>query len=298
MKKRNSLVLGTVQLGLNYGIANKLGQPDQSIANAIVSEAWKNGIEEFDTAQGYGTSEEVLGNAFKELKLSSKVKVISKLSPKFSHQNQKGIYESIDTSIKNLVINKLFCLMLHQEEQLEYWDKGLGELLLNYVTEGKIQYLGVSVYSPTKALEAINTDGIDFIQLPMNILERRFERLKIFEKAQKKGKRIYIRSVFLQGLLLMNPENLPAKLQHTVPVLRQFEQLCAKFNLTKQGLALGYLKLTTPDARVIFGAESPEQVRSNMNHWNKDFSDVIVHEVRQTFQNVHEKILNPALWDL
>jgi aryl-alcohol dehydrogenase-like predicted oxidoreductase len=298
VKKSNSLVLGTVQLGLNYGIANQLGQPDQSSANLIVSEAWKNGIDEFDTAQGYGSSETVLGNAFKEMNLSSKVKVISKLSPKFSHQDQKGIYESIDSSIKILSVNKLFCLMLHREEQLDHWYSGLGELLLNYVKEEKVQHLGVSVYSPARALEAINTDGIDFIQLPTNILDRRFEHLKVFEKAQEKRKQIYIRSVFLQGLLLMNPDNLLAKLQHTAPVLRQFEQLCAKLNLTKQGLALGYLKLAIPGAKIVFGAECPEQVRSNMNHWNKDFSDVIIDEVRQTFQNVNEKILNPVLWDL
>jgi len=53
------LVLGTAQLGLPYGIANQTGQPDQVVATAIIREAWNQGIREFDTAQGYGDSEQV-----------------------------------------------------------------------------------------------------------------------------------------------------------------------------------------------------------------------------------------------
>jgi aryl-alcohol dehydrogenase-like predicted oxidoreductase len=298
MKDNPSLVLGTVQLGLKYGVANQSGKPSQGESNSIVRAAWENGIEEFDTAQGYGASEEVLGNAFKELKISSKVKVISKLSPHFCHTDSKGICNSIDNSLKKLTISRLFCLMLHREEQLENWNEGLAELLQNFKNTKKVQHLGVSVYSPLKALEAINTVGIDFIQLPMNVLERRFERLNIFREAQEKGKQIYIRSAFLQGLLLMSSEELPAKLQHAKITLNVLQELCDRLKLTKQELALGYLKLNTSGAKIVFGAEDVKQVQSNVNVWNKNYSEDIISEIQQSFENVDEKILNPCRWNL
>ena len=79
--KNCRLVLGTAQLGLSYGIANKTGRPDQGVATAIVHEAWKNGIREFDTAQVYGDSEVVLGRALAELGISCEAKIITKIAP-------------------------------------------------------------------------------------------------------------------------------------------------------------------------------------------------------------------------
>ena len=76
------LVLGTAQLGMSYGIANSMGQPDQDVANAIVREAWDSGICKFDTAQAYGDSERVLGAALNVLGVVSVAKVISKLDPR------------------------------------------------------------------------------------------------------------------------------------------------------------------------------------------------------------------------
>ena len=62
----NRLVLGTAQLGTNYGIANRMGKPDFDTAEAIIKTTWDAGIREFDTAQGYGDSEQVLGEVFQK----------------------------------------------------------------------------------------------------------------------------------------------------------------------------------------------------------------------------------------
>lgn len=55
----SSLVLGTAQFGLNYGINNKNGQlPIEQLLD-VLELAWDNGIREIDTAQDYGNSEQV-----------------------------------------------------------------------------------------------------------------------------------------------------------------------------------------------------------------------------------------------
>ena len=59
--KENKLVLGTAQLGLNYGVANKTGKPTQNKAFEIMKYAVENGINYFDTAYNYGNSEIIIG---------------------------------------------------------------------------------------------------------------------------------------------------------------------------------------------------------------------------------------------
>ena len=75
------LILGTAQLGQNYGVANTTGRPDQQSANDIVRCALDGGISLFDTAQGYGESEAVLGHALGCHDFERSAKVITKLPP-------------------------------------------------------------------------------------------------------------------------------------------------------------------------------------------------------------------------
>ncbi|MBT5306663.1 MAG: aldo/keto reductase, partial [Candidatus Scalindua sp.] len=198
------LVLGTAQLGFNYGIANagKTEQPTQTTANAIVQEAWENGIREFDTAQGYGKSEQALGEALSKLGVSAEALVISKFDPALDHLDRNVLSNAVGESLSRLGVPSLYGMMLHKEKMLSAWDNGLSKIFHTFVVSGKIKHIGISVYSPEKAIQALNTDGIDMVQLPTNILDRRFETAGVFQLAEEKKKKIYIRSVFLQGLIL------------------------------------------------------------------------------------------------
>lgn len=292
----SNLVLGTAQLGLPYGIANKTGQPDPSSAVEIISEAWEQGIREFDTAQGYGVSEQILGKALSELKITSEARIVSKFDPTIDHLDTALMSESLCESLKRLKVPMLYGIMLHREDMLLLWAQGLAEILQSFVASGKVKKIGVSVYSPEKAVEALNTDGIDMVQLPANILDRRFENAGVFRLAEKKEKQIYIRSVFLQGLLLMERNEIPAKMAFAAPALEKIKTLSYDLGLTRQELALGFLKSGFPDAHVIFGAETKLQVKENVLIWNKKMPEQLCNKVRTFFADVSENILNPTLW--
>ncbi|MGQ9581236.1 MAG: aldo/keto reductase, partial [Armatimonadota bacterium] len=73
------MMLGTAQLGLEYGIANKLGKPCHEEAKAIIATAFECGINCLDTAAGYGTSEEVVGRVMDELGIRDDVVVVTKV---------------------------------------------------------------------------------------------------------------------------------------------------------------------------------------------------------------------------
>jgi len=295
---KNRIVLGTAQIGMQYGIANKTGQPDSINAETIIREAWNGGINEFDTAQAYGESEKVLGNAFDNLNIKHSAKVITKFSMNLNHNIEKELRNSILTSLNNLRIDKLHGILLHREEYLNYWNEGLGETLNSFRSEGLVKHLGVSVSTPEFGKMAMEEKDITIIQVPSNILDRRFERAGIFNKAEEKKKTIYIRSVFLQGLLLLNPEKLSKSMEFTYNVLKKFNMLADQCGLSRQQLAIGFIMKAYPYAKIVFGAETSRQVKSNLSVLGntKMVSDEIVDEARDQFNDVRENILNPALW--
>ena len=290
------LVLGTAQLGMNYGVANRTGQPDFKTAESIIKMAWKSGIHEFDTAQAYGDSERVLGEVFHSLGISNDVNVISKFHPDLDHLNKDALKKALEKSLSNLKISKLYSIMLHREEFLSLWDQGLGDILSEFVKSGLVEHLGVSVYSPAKAIEALKTEGLSIIQLPSNLLDHRFEIAGVFELAEDVEKTIYIRSIFLQGLLLLNSVDLPEEMQFAVEDLRKLDVLSQHTGLSKQDLALGYVKKAYPKTKIVFGVETLGQLNNNLKSWKSILPVGLIEYTQEIFKCVEERVLNPKLW--
>ena len=134
------------------------------------------------------------------------------------------------------------------------------------------------------------------VQIPTNILDRRFENAGVFELAKAKKKDVYIRSIFLQGLLLMNIRAIPEKMTFAAPYIEKLESLSKEFGLTRHEIAFGYIKSEMPSAQVVFGAETKEQVTENLAAWQKDVPPLLGEKIRMNFNNVSEQILNPYLW--
>ncbi len=296
-EKPSRLVLGTAQLGMAYGIANTAGRPDPERARGIVETALRSGILEFDTAQAYGESEAVLGRALAVLgSRGREAKIITKIAPEVDPRNEAALARAIAESLARLGRSSLYGLMLHREQALALWENGLGDFLRRRVQAGEAARLGVSVYSPAAALLALDTPGIDFVQIPSNLFDRRFEEAGLLEEAEKKGKELYIRSVFLQGLLLMEPERLPGNLLEAKPLIARLREIARSAGVAIAQLALGYVKSVFPGQGVLIGCETREQLLENLRFWEKPVPSGLVAEVRREFAHVPERIVNPLLW--
>jgi len=282
---------------MRYGIANQAGRPNSDLAEKIVKTAWEAGIREYDTAQAYGESEKALGKALNSLGLSSDVNIITKLDPNLDHLDKDALKQAVRGSLTRLEVPILHGLMLHREEYLELWDKGLCEILQSLVAIGLTRRLGVSVYSPEIAVLALKTDGIDMVQLPSNIFDRRFEKAGVFDLAEDMRKQVYVRSIFLQGLVMMRAEQLPKHMSFALPVLKELELLSIDTGLTTQRLALGYVKKAYPNAKILFGAETPWQVEENVGMWRRNFQEDFVEQARELFDDIEERVLNPVFWN-
>lgn len=297
VNERNSrLVLGTVQLGMPYGVANTSGQPDENQAADIVRQAWDSGIREFDTAQGYGQSESVLGRVFARVGICDKVRVISKFHPRLDHSEGKVLLKALDESLNQLRVPSLYGILLHKEDLLDRWSDGVGKALRDLQQTGKVEKVGVSVYSLARAMTALQTPGIDLIQLPANLCDRRFEDAGFFKLAEQRNITIYIRSIFLQGLLLMDIRDVPAYLSSAQRALEILDGLCGRYGLTRRELALGYVGSRMPKAKIIFGVETVEQLRQNIASWNKDYPRDIDRLLGEALPDLPHEIINPVLW--
>lgn len=286
------LVLGTAAFGFPYGIVNSIGEMTQKQVTQMVEVAWSYGIREFDTAQMYGNSEQFLGQAFKDLRIQNKVRVITKLHPELDYSNEDNVFKTVEKSLEILKIDKLYGLLLHRERFLENPNF---ILLLNRIKQlGLTEKIGASVYLPKYAEIALNTFVFDIVQFPSCILDRRFERAGVFKLAKKRNKEIYLRNIFLQGLLLQDSENCPIEVVR--PELKKIENFLLDRELTKHELAIGYLKTIAPEAKLIFGAETSGQIQECVNAFLTPFSYELDRNIKDLFPNVSNEVLIPKNW--
>ena len=292
------MVLGTVQLGLDYGIANQKGKPAFKEAFEIVDTARMEGIKFFDTAQAYGESEKILGLCFGEMR--KKVSgfnpcVITKLRPDIDPTEISTVLREIDASLKRLGIEKLWGFMLHRESWLDMGRKTLSKAILEIKSEERFAHFGISIYSPEKAVEALHTDGIDIIQLPFNVFDQRVLDSKIFPLADKMGKRVFIRSIYLQGLLLMAPSHLPSRMARFREDLERYRTMIGPRDVSRKLAALAFVVRNAPKAFFVLGAETPEQVAENASLYRKALETTLPD--LNSLARHDPQLINPSLWN-
>src|SRR5262249_19249157 len=128
---------------------------------------------------------------------------------------------------------------------------------------GLIQGAGISVYSADRALTALAQPGIDMIQVAANVFDRRIQRAGVFERARELGKAVFIRSVYLQGLALMTPDAAPAHIPMAVQEIATLDEFCREHRVDRRHFALDFIRAAAPEARLVLGAETAEQMKEN-----------------------------------
>lgn len=256
------VILGTVQLGLPYGIANEAGKPDYGRARAIVQAAWDAGCRHFDTAQAYGDSEAVLGRVFAELGISGEACVASKLAADLDCTDASAVRHAVAGSLERLGIPRLWAMLFHRAAALADWDAGVGPALLEQRAAGRIQHLGVSLNDPDEAAECLAHEAMAVYQVASNAWDRRLVHQGFFDAARRAKRLVCVRSVYLQGLLTMDAARVAERLTIARPVAERWNALAAEFGLPRVELALRYgLTLGCP---LVVGAESPEQIAETL----------------------------------
>lgn len=298
------LIFGTVQLGLPYGAANSTGQPSEKEAIAMLAHAAGAGIRWLDTARAYGEAESRIGAALRRADCCN-LSVITKLSP-LTGISSEDENAAVATAMADLArsraalgSSRLPVLLLHRAEHLTAWGGAVWRRLLTERAAGNIGRLGVSVQSPEEALAAAANPDVQHVQLPINLLDWRWEEAAGALTARS-DITVHARSVFLQGLLVCG--NIAAWPQvegeTAATIMAQLPRLAAA--LGRDGaddLCLAFVRGLPWLHGVVVGMETEAQLRRNLAlAARQPLTESERSLVRSALPKLPETLLNPALW--
>ena len=271
-KKLSGLSLGTVQLGMNYGIANNLGQPKEEESFDMLRSALEGGVSSIDTARVYGNSEEVIGHFFRQYdgELPFITTKVPKIEGETAAEVEKSVLTSVETSLQTLGVDRVNCVMLHVTGDItahgDYTAKALESLIKHNYTD----LVGASVYLSNEVDEMLKSDVYTAIQVPMSIFDQRLINAGAIDRLKKRGVTVFVRSVFLQGVFFLDPDNiadpdLRAECADRIRLLRKYAE---RENMTVAELAIAFIRDLDGVSSVVLGSDTAEQVRQNIAYFN------------------------------
>jgi len=300
--KKHKLVLGTVQLGMKYGLCNTHGQPTQEEAFSILDTALRSGIDTFDTAWAYGTAEDVLGAWIRERSLAGQVHLISKMKPHSLNEYPDGtkadyvVQKELEKSLERLGIPALDGYLFHSPHYI--YLSHMVEGLRKAREAGLVKHVGVSVYDEAEALQAAEL-GVNYVQVPYNAFDQRLDKTDFFDIAKKNNVTVFARSPFLQGLLLMQPSELPEHLVSLRPHLEQYAEICKSNSLTQTEAALRFVGAMCRADHIVFGVDTAEQLEEDIRIMKlspSNTDDSWIAEMKEAFKDLNRGAVNPSLW--
>jgi len=252
------LALGTAQFGLRYGIANATGQVSRHEAVTILRRAAEAGIDTIDTAMAYGNSESRLGSiGVRGFRIVSKLPAL----PEGTDDVSGWVAAALVASLRRLDVDCLYGLLLHRPDQLLALDgEAIFAALMNMKTRGLVRKIGVSIYDPAELDALASRFTFDLVQAPFSVLDRRLLESGWLSRLAAAGTEVHVRSVFLQGLLLLPASRRPATIARWAPVLRPYDDWVTRSGATAAEVCLPYALAQPAVTRVVVGVDSAAQL--------------------------------------
>lgn len=284
------LALGTVQFGMNYGIANKHGQVADKEVERILDLAFANSVQTLDTAMDYGQSEACLGaNGVADFNVVTKLSAI----PDEVTNVEEWVHTKVEASLARLNASSLKGLLLHRPAQLSgSHGPALAKALCDLKNAGLIEKIGVSIYSPEELPSILDACSIDLVQAPFNLIDRRLASSGWLQKLHESEVEIHTRSTFLQGLLLMPRIEIPAKFNRWSKVWDEWHNWLAVNCCSAIKACLEFVLEYPQISKVIVGVDSAAHLRqlleTSESQIGVSWPDVSI---------VDEALVNPANWN-
>lgn len=268
------LVLGGAQIGQAYGITNKGHSTMPSDARQLLERALEQGVVQIDTAPGYGDSEEIIGSTCSEFgplaQVTTKLATLDDCPENASEATvQSYVQSSVYRSLVRLKRPAIDRLLLHRFQNLNSWNGCVLEELNRMVEKGLILELGVSVQTPGELRAALEVPSMMHIQMPFNILDHRWSEVltEVRRARSDRGLGVYVRSVFLQGLLLTGDESLwrAARCTTPGPVIEWLEATKSRLHRSSiADLCIAFVRAQDWVDGVILGMNTLKQVDANI----------------------------------
>lgn len=256
------LALGTVQLGLPYGVSSANRLPDPAEVKAILSLFAARGGKIVETAPVYGDAEAALGRASVA---ANGVRIVTKVAPvqgdAIRASDMDLIRSTFETSLAHLRADRVDTLLVHHCRDL-LMDGGdeLYEWMMVLKDANRVGKIGASIYTAEDIDLLMDRYDLDVIQLPLNVLDQRLIHSGHVSALKDAGIEVHARSAFLQGLLLMDPDSLPDWLAGARTYLYRFRAQAAAENLSPLTAALAFVLRSTDVDVVLIGVTTAAEL--------------------------------------
>jgi aryl-alcohol dehydrogenase-like predicted oxidoreductase len=281
-----TLVLGTANFGENYGIANKSGLSAEEVEEIL---NWSAGrISELDTSLDYKGSHQAISKHSSKFKISSKINLDNVTSP-------KDIAKNVNKILDELCTNNIERILLrpHSTDR-QFTIDSLGEIeklrSLGFVVE-----IGLSIYETNELDFFVNSIKLPIVfQVPLNLFNRAFQEKLNSNKKRYQNFKFYVRSIFLQGLLLLNPSDIPKHLEEAIGPISALNQELSRIGNSIIETTFAYIREQEWVNGVIIGINSQENLKSNYEYFRQ--RNKVDLTFLQNIPTVPTKILDPRKW--
>ena len=278
------LTIGSVQFGLKYGFSKK------KISSLQIKEIFKiiskNKIKHFDTSFNYGNSEKVIGNFKFEKKIITKISL-----PKKKVNNIEEWYNySLNRSLKNLKVKKLYGLLIHNTSDIYNYKKKLLSLIKESKKKKIVEKIGISVYEKKEVDRILKFWTPDIIQFPLNVFNQKFLSNNYLKMLKKLKVETYARSCFLQGILLH--KKLIRGNKKSKKIFKNFLHWTQKNKVTQLRACLHFVKQIEYIDSIVVGFDNSSHLHKIIKSFNKKTS-----KIPFRFMIKEKKLIDPRYWN-
>jgi aryl-alcohol dehydrogenase-like predicted oxidoreductase len=301
----SAISLGTVSLGVDYGIAapGDSGRPADAAAVRLLRRAAETGINLFDTAPNYGESERLIGEALAGL---SQCFVATKVSIPRGEDEQRlhgaAVRQAVERSLARSRValrrNTLDLVQIHNATEEVIAEGAITETLLTAQRRGELRAVGASVYGAPDAMAAITSGCFDTLQVAYNVLDQRMAT-RVFEAARAAGVGLIVRSAFLKGALSAKARWLPDELEPLRRAASQATATLAAGSWTDlPAVALRFCLSSPHVASTLVGARTEAELAQSLAAAELGPLPAEALEAAYGLALTDERLLNPTYWPI
>ena len=255
---------------------------DVDKATSEIKRAFEGGVNYYDTAYVYGSSEETVGKALKTLGIRDQVYIATKL-PHYLIKSVAGAEKIFQEELRRLQTDYIDYYLMHMLTDTKTWDKliemGIKDWIEEKLKSGQIRHIGFSYHGKSDEFKKlIDAYDWDFAQIQYNYMDE-FSQAGVDGLKYAASKNIPI--VIMEGLR-------GGRLVELLP--NKAKQMIKNAGTTPAELAFKWLYNQPEVTCVLSGMNSLEMVEQNLATADAGCPGCLTEEEASLIENVKEEI--------
>lgn len=274
--------VGTANFNKSYGFGKRSSMFQINDLGKLLSEVGNNENLFLETSQSYAGVEELIAKNARG-KLSTKITM--KISPN-KNDTDYSIVNTVKKSLKQFGQENFYCVMIHNPEVLSCDNSNeIMQGLVECLKLGLTKKLGISSYESEQIVQLkTRFPDLNTFQINENVLDQRNRNNKDLISLSQDSNMIFVRSIFLQGNLLVDYLNISEILLPQKEVFKKFIDLCDKNMVPQIKCCLDYARQILWSSGIVVGINKYTDLIEIMENYSSpiaisDFSTEVLNSL-------------------